>query len=181
MLAVGRFLIPWVCCLVKLMTFSLRLTLPLLLVLALVVVVTVLASGRKCQLPHSAAAIGTVRALASAQREFRDRCGRYGTFRDLQAGGVVDLSGYLHLVVDSADREAFQSSAYRYTLETDQLDHFAIRAQPLFEKTWRHSTADGRFLYLDETGVIRVNEYDDGPVGSDSSMVLEAFDVSVDR
>ena len=175
MLDVGRFLKPRTRTVVKPTSMSLRLTFSVFLVLASVVAVSLLASRKECQLPHSAAAIGTVRAFAKAERDFHARCGSYASFRDLQSEGYLDLSGWPQVDVESTGGEVLQSSVYRYTLETDRLGHFAIRAQPLFEKTWRHDAADGRFLYLDETFVLHVNENDDGPADADSGMALEAL------
>ena len=154
---------------------SVRLSFFVALVLTSLVAVSLFVSRPVCQLPHSAAAIGTMRAFAKAEREFHARCGTYGSFRDLQSGGFGDLTGWKQFDVDSAGGEALQSGVYRYTLETDRLEHFAIRAQPLFEKTWRHSAADGRFLYLDETFVIRMNENDAGPADAQSGEPLDVF------
>ena len=175
MLDVGRFLKPRTRTVVKPTSMSLRLTFSLVLVLASVAAVSLIASRKACQLPHSAAAIGTARAFARAERDFHARCGSYGSIHDLQSEGLLDLAGWSQVDVDSAGDEVLESSTYRYTLETDRRGHFALRAQPLFEKTWRHDAADGRFLYLDETFVLYVNENDAGPADAESGLALDAL------
>ena len=101
----------------------------------------------RCRGSNSAAAIGDLRTLHTAQTMYFEAHERYGTPEQLRGGGLLNDVWFDGCVIDH----------YRFsmTLRADGLG-YEIRADSIDQPNWWSSGGEDRFFYVDETGEIRL-------------------------
>ena len=129
-------------------------------IIAAIAIPNLLASRRAA---NEGSAMATLRTLASAETTYQATMGegKYGTLRELAAGGLID-----------AKLATGTKNGYNFTIEltTTDLNYpgFAVVGVPI-----TYQSTGTRSFYVDETGVIRAGDNsgrpsskDDPPVGS---------------